>query len=232
MTTQTILTAVARATLQSKLKVTNQRIAQLAKVFGKNSPIYKKEIEPLLKGAAAKYTSKTGAGFKIVNGKKVSTPGKENIKLDMRKITNALKDPENVNEVNEILSKIIGVKVTPNGEIQEIPNAGVKTITQIKKAAKKRLAKMGEDVDEYPEEDTLEMYERVLNFEESFQTAYEAAIKEYGESVLRADPITSKLWNQNGASRGKLSYKEMVKIMDRLAGMSNEARASALGLEE
>ena len=216
---QQVLTALARATLQSKLKVTNQRIAQLAKTFGKNSPIYKREVETLEKGAASKFKGESASG---------------NIKLDMRKITNALKDPNGRNEVNEVLVKIMGVKIDSNGNLQEVAGQGVKTIKQIKKERDRRLAKMGEDASEYSDQEATEMYEEVLNFEDSFEHAYDVAMGRVGESVLKKDPITSKLWGKDkgGTRSGQLTYKEMRDIMNRLAEIANSAQSSALDFEK
>ena len=90
MSPQFVLSALTRATLQSKLKVTNQRIAMLRKTFGDKSPIYKEAVEILEKGAAQKYASVAGFGPQA----KQKSGAQHNIKLNMRKITKALQSPE------------------------------------------------------------------------------------------------------------------------------------------
>ena len=224
MVSKTILSALARATLQSKLKVVNQRIAQLAKTFGPESHIYKQATEVMEKGAAEKYTSHSGVGPR-------GTAAKGNLKLDMRKITTALEDPKNINEVNEVLSKIAGIKVTPAGNIEELPDLGIKTIREVKKIRDKKLRQMGEDPDDYVESEKTQMYEDLLEMNENFNHAYDVAVGRVGESVLRKDPITSILWGENRTHEGKLTYREARRVHNRLIELSQESKDSALQFE-
>lgn len=225
MIQKTVLSALARATLQSKLKVVNQRIAQLAKTFGPESHIYKQATEVMEKGAAEKYTSHSGVGPR-------GTAAKGNLKLDMRKITQALEDPRNIDEVNEVLSKIAGVKVTPSGEIKELPELGIKTIREFKKIRDRKIIGMGEDPSEYSDKERTAMYEDLLAMSEDFNNAYETAVARVSKEEIKKDPITSILWGENRPHEGKLTYREAKRVHDRLVELAAEAKGSALEFEE
>ena len=216
MSPQFVLSALTRATLQSKLKTTNQRIVQIKKTFGDKSPIYKEALGILEKGGAQKFLDISASG---------------NVKIGMRKITNALKDPGGLSEVNEVLAKVAGIKINTDGSISDLPRQGVKTVKEIRKQIKKRLEGMGEDPNDYTQDEQVSIYEEILQFSQNFETAYEAAIANAGEQAIRNDPITRRLYSEYRRSDRRLTYRELEEIKNRLDLLRAEAKAGALSFE-
>lgn len=219
MNTKFILSALTRATLQSKLKAINQRIVQLTKTFGSDSPIVQDQVDVLKKGAAQQFLDTSASG---------------NVKISMRKVTSALKGENGLNEVNEVLSKIAGIKINPDGSVTDLPKQGVKTVQEVRKQIRKRLEKLGEDPSEYTQAEQTSIYEEILRFEQSFETAYQATIanEDIGEKKMRSDPVTQKLWGENRPGFRRLTYRELEQIKNRMDQMLAEAKAKALSFEE
>ena len=209
-----------KTVLSMLLKKTNQRIVQLAKTFGKNSEIYKQEIKILQTGAARQYLSFSASG---------------NIKIDIAKIMKIIYTGKiERSDLNRLLSEVAGVKVDANGEVQKIANEGIKTVTQIRKAARKRLEHMGEDPSEYSADEVIQMYEDILGFQNTLETAYQAAVARFGEEELKKDPITSRLWSrESGGTRGHevLTYSELKGIRDQMTALAIQSKRSALSFE-
>lgn len=214
---QQVLTALARATLQSKVKVANQRIAQLVKTFGPNSRIVKKEIGLLEKGAAQFYTGTSASG---------------NVKIEMRKITQALKEPRKRDEVNEVLGNILGIKIDASGNLEEIAKQGVKTVKEMRKEIERKMISYGEDPTLYTQNEQTKFYEDVLEMNENFKTAYDTAVARVGDSEIKKDPITSMLYKENRTHKGLLTYQEARSIHNRLIELAASSKSSALEFEK
>ena len=222
-----------RTALQMALKKSNQRLVQLAKTFGPNSEIYKREAGILQKGAAQKYIT-TSSGINPIT--KVYNPANINTKIDISKLNKDI-FAGNINrsDLNRLLSEVAGIRVDQNGDVVQIANQGIKTVGQIRKDARKRLERMGEDPSELTADEVIDLYEDILGFENSFQSAYEIANQRLETKALTSDPITSKLYGtKKGGTRAdgeRLTYNELKQIRDRFVQLAAEAKRQTLSFE-
>ena len=229
-----------RTALQMALKKSNQRLVTLARTFGPNSEIYKREAGILEKGAVKKYVSMSSGVNPITGEFKPENIGQ---KIDIRKLN---KDIFSGNisrgDLNQLLSQFAGIRVDPGGNIQKLPSDyGVKTVGKIRKMANAKVRRMGENPEEMTAEEVIDMYEEVLGFASTFETAYDAVIAgktEEEEQELKKDPILSELWNtDHGGTRGKgegnqLSYNQLETIRNRLYELKAESLGKALKFEK
>ena len=207
-----------RTILQMTLKKSNQRIVQLSKTYGPNSSLFKQATAVLQKSGVSQFVSQSKSG---------------NIKVDIRKINRLIASGKaNRNELNQVLAQIAGVKIDENGDIKELTNQGIKTVSQIRKDTKKKLANMGEDPKEMTDKEVDRIAEKLAAFSEAFDTAYNVAISRLGEKKLSTDPITKKLWGSNRVRKGRLTYRELEEIMDRLQEMIQKSKQDALSVEK
>lgn len=207
-----------RTILQMTLKKSNQRIVQLSKTYGPNSSVFKQATAVLQKSGVSQFVSQSKSG---------------NIKVDIRKINRLIASGKaNRNELNQVLAQIAGVKIDENGDIKELTNQGIKTVSQIRKATKKKLANMGEDPKEMTDKEVDRITEKLAAFSESFDTSYDVAMGRLGEKKLKTDPITRKLWGSNRGRKGRLTYRELDEIMERLQEMIQESKQDALSVEK
>ena len=210
-----------RTVLQMSLKKSNQRLVQLAKTFGPNSEIYKREAGILQKGAARQFMGTSASGFD---------------KIDISKLNKQVASGQiNRYDLNRLLSEVAGIRVDQNGDVVQIANQGIKTVGQIRKDARKRLERMGEDPSELTADEVIDLYEDILGFENSFQSAYEIANQRLETKALTSDPITSKLYGtKKGGTRAdgeRLTYNELKQIRDRFVQLAAEAKRQTLSFE-
>lgn len=210
-----------RTVLQMTLKKSNQRLVQLAKTFGPNSEIYKREAKILQTGAARQYVGTSASGFDKVD---ISKLNKDIFRGNLSRA-----------DLNQLLSQVAGIKVDQNGDVIQIADQGVKTVGQIRKAAKKRLERMGEDPSELTADEVIDLYEDILGFENSLQTAYDVAMARMSESEIKKDPVTSRLWSsKHGGRRAdgeRLTYNELKEIRDRFVTLAAKAKRQTLSFE-
>ena len=204
--------------LQMILKKSNQRIVQLGSTYGTRSTYFKQATSVLKKGAVQEFASTSASGYP---------------KIDIRKINKLISSGKaDRKELNQVLSQIAGIKITETGDIEKLSNQGIKTVKEIRKATAKRLANMGEDPREYTQKEIDKVTEALANFEESFETTYEVCMARVGEKEMKNDQVTRKLWGENRGKKGRLTYSDMTKIMERMGVMMAEANDSALSVEK
>lgn len=205
---------ILRAVLQSSLKRSNQRIVQLAKKFGTNSPIYKYETDKFFSPNYKNFMSVSSSG---------------NLKFDVRKLNKyILSGQADRSVVNQLLSQAAGIRINEDGSVTQLANEGVKTITQIRNRAMKRAARMGVDPYEMNNEELAHFENEMISFGSNFQTAYDSFMARYKEEKAKNDPIIGQMYNSNGR-KGRLSYKQMIEINRRF----NEYKANEkLGIEK
>lgn len=204
--------------LQMILKTSNQRIVQLGKTYGTNSSTFKQATAILQKSGVSQFSSTSASGFP---------------KIDIRKVNRLVSSGKaDRTELNQVLSQIAGIKIDESGNIEKLKNQGIKTVTQIRKQTKKKLVNQGEDPSEMPVKEIDRITEKLAEFSESFDTSYDIAMGRVGEKQLRSDPITRKLWGENRGGRGKLTYRDMEDIMDRLNEMIKKSKEDALSVEQ
>ena len=208
---------VLRAALQSSFKVSNQRIVSLAKKYGKNSYVYKKETSFLQKDMFKPFTATSKSGYP---------------KLDVRSINKSiLSGKVDRSEVNQFLSQAAGIRIDADGNIKKLPEQGIATITQIRERAKKRAERLGEPVKEWNVQDLDDFAELLEEFSANFETEYEHAVAEYGEQALRDDPVTQQLYGEHRHGR-KLTYNQMTDIMKAFKAMGESQTNQALTFEK
>ena len=227
---------------QMALKKANQRIVALAKHYGTNSSIFKREVGMIFGGPMSQYADTSKSGFP---------------KINIRKINQALRGGKlSLTEANQILTHFAGVKINEvtvedkrTGklsiihEVKEIKKGGIKTVQQVRSDTKKRLASMGEDYKdvlddmEEPNENLSDnqkldrLAEELAEFSENFQTAYDTATQRIKNiATIKNNPITGKLWGDNRGNR-RLTYKEMIEIKKELNRLSKEAKEKATSFE-
>ena len=194
------------ATLQNNIETINRRIYRLAKAFGKTSYTFKNETAFLQKGALQKFMGESSSG----------TP-----KVDYMKIKKFLQSGADIDEVNEILTRMGGMKITENGEIIKT-GTKVPTVGELRKEAAQKMKDMDAE-----EMDPDEFIESLNKFSSDFQTSYNETVKEVGAERMENDPVVGQLWMENRPGKGRLTYKQMANIMK---GM-NDLRADAAAQE-
>ena len=216
---------------QMALKKANQRIVSLAKHYGTNSSIFKREVGMIFGGPMSQYADTSKSGFP---------------KINIRKINQALRGGKlSLTEANQILTHFAGLKVDEDGNTKEIKKGGIKTIQQVRKDVKKRLAGLGEDykdvledMEEAPGESISDnekldrLAEELAEFSENFQTAYDTAMARVKSvSDIKNNPITGKLWSENRGGKKKLTYRELIEIKKELGRLALDARNKATMFE-
>lgn len=216
---------------QMALKKANQRIVALAKHYGTNSSIFKREVGMIFGGPMSQYADTSKSGFP---------------KINIRKINQALRGGKlSLTEANQILTHFAGLKVDEDGNTKEIKKGGIKTIQQVRKDVKKRLAGLGEDykdvledMEEAPGEKISDnekldrLAEELAEFSENFQTAYDTAMARVKSvSDIKNNSITGKLWSENRGGKKKLTYRELIEIKKELGRLALDAISKATSFE-
>ncbi len=213
--------------ITSALKRSNQRIAQIAKTYGKNSSIYKQEAGKFLKGAYKSFigTSKSG-----------------NIKFDIRAINKFIRSQGDTSQVQRMLAEMGGIKfkydvkevngkqVRIIGDVKELKGGGISTLTKIDKRTEKKLERMGEDPATYTKAELRKVAEELAQFSESFQTAYNEYIAKFGEEKASIDPDIKLLYGTNRTKR--LTKEQFETIKEKMEILVAEAKQEALEFEK
>ena len=199
-----VLSNLMLATLQNNIETINRRIYRLAKAFGKTSYTFKNEIAFLQKGALQKFMGESSSG----------TP-----KVDYMKIKKFLQSGADLDEVNEILSRMGGMKITEDGEIVKT-GTEIPTVGKMKSDAYKKMRELNAE-----RENVYDFIESMNKFSSDFQTQYNLTMKDVGSEDMENDPIVGQLWSENRGSKsklekprkgesgkGKLTYHDMEKI--------------------
>lgn len=201
--------------ITSAIKRANQRIAQLGNTYGRESSVYKQEAGKFLKGAYKPFigTSKSG-----------------NIKFDIRSINKLIRSQGDTSQVQRMIAEITGMKFDSEGNPKPIKGAGVPTVTELTKRTEKKLERWGEDPGDYSKKDLQKLTEKLAEFSENFQTAYNEYIANFGESEARKDTTIQTLY---GDFRNKrLTYRELEAIKQRMDEMNAKAKEEALEFEQ
>ena len=199
-----VLSKLAQARLQNSIETINRKIQRLAQAFGSNSYTFKNEVAFLQKGALQKFVGESASGF---------------LKVDYMKIKKFIQAGNDLSEVNEILTKMAGVKMTSDGEMIRTGDK-IPTVGQLRKEAKEKMQDMDAghmDVDEF--------IETLNRFSSEFQSAYNATIRDVGASRMHDDSVVDQLWSENREHDGRLSYPQMARIMKRMDELRAEAAA-------
>lgn len=159
-------------TIRSLLKASNQRIVQLDKDFGYNSPITKEATAFLQKGSLNKYLTQSNPGgirTKTPTSIKSSVPSTSHMKIDISRV---MKDIKNGNikesELNALLIQASGKKIV-NGETQNA-GPGIPTTTKLKKELSKDY-----DIRNMSKKDIINELNARTETMTNFQTEYELA---------------------------------------------------------
>lgn len=185
---------ILRTVLQSSFKRSNQRIASLAKKYGKHSAIYKNEVDK----------------FSAPNYKRfMSTSKSGNLKFDVRSFNKyILSGKSDRSVVNQLLSQAAGIRIEKNGEVSQVKGSGIKTVGQIKKRAESRAMRAGMDPYEMTDEELTDFENKMLDFSSNFQAAYDRFIAEYGEKEAKSNDVISQMYDRTG----RLTYRQMIDI--------------------
>ena len=200
------LSKLLLATLQNNIETINRRIYRLAKAFGKTSYTFKNETAFLQKGALQKFMGESSSG----------TP-----KVDYMKIKKFLQSGADVSEVNEILTRMGGMKITENGEIVKT-GTKIPTVGELRKEARAKMEAEGMNPDEY---DINKFIEERNRFASEFQTAYNDTVRDVGAEKMENDPIVGQMWSENRPHTGRLTYTERAVIMNAMNDLRAEAAA-------
>ena len=208
---------VLRATLQSALKRSNARIANLAKKYGTSSPVYKKETDKFFAPNYKQFMSISQGGKKV--GNNVTIGG--NLKFDVKSINKyILSGTADRSQVNQLLAEAAGIKIDPEGNVVPIQKGGIKTITQIRKGASQTAKNMGINPHEMTNEELDVFANEIADFASNFQVAYDAFIARYGEETARQDPYIGQMYDRKKA----LSYSKMIEINRRFNEYKEDER--------
>lgn len=201
--------------ITSAIKRANQRIAQLAKTYGRNSSVYKQEAGKFLKGSYKPFvgTSKSG-----------------NLKFDIRAINKLIRSQGNTSQVQRMIAEIAGLKFDAEGNAKQIKGAGVPTVSELTKRTEKKLERWGEDPGEYTKKDLQGITEQLAQFSENFQTAYNEYISNFGEAEARKDSTIKILYGEYRNKR--LTYRELETIKKRMEEANAAASSQALEFEK
>lgn len=199
-----ILSKLSWATINEAINAINVRLKRLAKVFGKNSETFKKEVAFMQKGSLHNYLGESKAG---------------NLKVDYMKIKKALQSGRlDLNQANEILTRLAGVKINEQGEVTRT-GTGVKTVGQLRSEAREKMQDMG--AEEYDVDDFIE---KLNKFATEFQSAYNSTIRDVGAERMENEPVVGQLWSKNRTKQGRLSYPDLAKIMKGMEELRNESK--------
>lgn len=220
-----VLSKLAQARLQNSIETINRKIQRLAQAFGSKSYTFKNEVAFLQKGALQKFVGESASGF---------------LKVDYMKIKKFIQAGNDLSEVNEILTKMAGVKMTSDGEMIRTGDK-IPTVGQLRKEAKKKMEELGTG-DTY---NVDEFIESMNKFASEFQTEYQKAMVDVGGSDMKEDPIVGLLWSENRtkqsslakprkgeSGKGKLSYSELTKIYERMVQMRIDAKVEEEVVED
>lgn len=199
-----VLSKLAQATLQNSIETINRRIYRLAKAFGKSSYTFRNEMAFLQKGALQKFMGESSSG----------TP-----KVDYMKIKKYIQSGADVSEVNEILTRMAGVKITQDGEFVRT-GTKVPTVGELRKEAAQKMEDMGAD-----QMDVDEFIEQLSRFSSEFQSAYNETVRDVGAERMENDPVVGQLWMENRQGKGRLTYPQMAKIMKGMEELRADAAA-------
>lgn len=206
-----ILSRLSWTTINESINMINVRLKTLAKVFGSDSITFKKQVAFMQKGVLKDYLGKSAAG---------------NLKVDYMAIKKALTSGKlSVNEANEILTRLAGVKIEDNGEVVRT-GSRVPTLGEIRKRGREKMEEMGMDPDTY----NVDQFVRQLDeFSSEFQSEYQKTVREVGAAAMEEDPTVSWLWGDKRPHQGRLTYKEMADVMEK---MQDLRMAAAMQEEE
>ena len=201
--------------ITSAIKRANQRIAQLAKTYGRNSSVYKQEAGKFLKGSYKPFVGVSKSG---------------NIKFDIRAINKLIRSQGNTSQVQRMIAEIAGMKFDTEGNPKQIKGAGVPTVSELTKRTEKKLKRWGEDPGDYSKKELQGITEQLAQFSESFQTAYNEYIANFGESKARKDSTIKTLYGEFRSKR--LTYRELEQIKQRMEEANKAAASDALKFEK
>ena len=106
-----------RAILQSSFKVSNQRIASIAKRYGTRSFTYQQYISKFEKPMYKEFVTISEAGKKV--GRNISTGG--NLKFDVKAINKMiLSGKANRETVNQLLAEAAGIRIEKDGTVTKL----------------------------------------------------------------------------------------------------------------
>lgn len=222
--------------IASALKRANQRIVQLRKTYGAHSSVYKQEVGKFLKASYSPYirvtnlnTRQSTKTFSVT--KDSWKPNEQRVAFDIRAVKKLVKTHGiDSTEVTRMLADMAGIKFDAEGNMKEIKGAGVPTVSDLDRRARKKLERLGEDPFEKSPKELRKITEELAQFSESFQTAYNDYKSKHTEDEMRKDPIISKLYSENREHR--LTYASLEKIRDAMMGLREEATDGALKFEE
>ena len=195
------LSSTNKAKIRAALKRSNQRIAEIGKRVSNKSTIYNNEIAPFVNTQYGEYLRTTEAGVK--HGRNISKGG--NVAFDIHKIMKAIESGKmDEDEVNDFLLKATGYKINKagdfvggkevtdekTGEIYNASEGGIKTMKEIKDAAKRTIPNWKD----YDSDKLLQKYDDIQEARDHFQADYDAYMEEYGPKSAKTDPTIRKLY--------------------------------------
>ena len=199
-----VLNKLAWAQINESVNMVNVRLKRLAKVFGRTSKTFQKEVAFMQKGALQDYLGTSKAG---------------DLKVDYMKIKKALQSGKtDINSINEVLSRMAGVKITESGEVVRT-GSQVPTVGQLRTEAREKMQEMGVSSDYNVDK----FIEEMNKFASEFQSSYNDTVKDVGAEEMENDAIVGQLWSQNRRRQGKLSYNDLAQIMKRMEEMRVDA---------
>lgn len=213
--------------VQRTLKRANQRIVQVAKTFGKDSSTYNQYVGKTLSKRIVKDFVTVSEGGKKV-GKGVTKGGYQ--KLDVRSINKMIRSGNaDLSKVNQILAEFGGIRITPKGQIREVEGGGVPTLTSIEQRTRQKIENMGDSPDMYSKKEVRDITEELAEFSKNFQTVYDDYKAEFGIEAGADDPVIGQLYGKNRS--GRLSYKKLQDIKNKMEADLKEAESNALAFE-
>ena len=199
----------------SALKRANQRIAQIAKTYGRNSSVYKQEAGKFKKGAYYQFVGVSKSG---------------NIKFDIRAINKLLRAQGNTSQTARMLAEMAGIMFDKEGNMKEIKGGGIPTTSELDKRTEKKLERWGQDPGEVTKKELRRITEELAQFSENFQTSYNTYFARHTEAEAREDPIISQLYSENRNHR--LTYRQLENIKVEMEKQIAEAKQDAIRFEE
>lgn len=227
---------------QSALKKANRRLVKLAAEYGQDSNVYKNEIAVFEKDPNwAKYLSKSDPtkNPQYRKGKSKTTAVVD--KFDVRKFNQDLRSG-NITRMsaNMFLMNAAGIRINEDGSTSNVPVthgvSGIATVSELKRQAKARLERRGEEPGNITAEDIRKETERLAEVSQSFDTEYDDYVASKTESGAKRDRIVKRLWTkEHGGSRDdkeQLSQEELEKIIARMKEINEKNKKKALDFEK
>ena len=220
--------------ISSAIKRANQRINQLAKIYGKDSSVYKQEVGKFLKGAYKPFVTMTSGKARGRNVAKALAgtykAPESHLAFNVREIMKLVRSQGNTSQVQRMIAEIAGMKFDAEGNPKQIKGAGIPTVSELTKRTEKKLERWGEDPGDYSKKELQGITEQLAQFSESFQTAYNEYIANFGESEARKDSTIKTLYGEFRNKR--LTYRELEQIKQRMEEANKAATSEALQFEK